>query len=349
LRALELEGGLNDKLAEMASAAIARPYPYLLQHLVQGPADALLPRTLHPTFHGCFDWHSAVHSHWALVRLLRSRLAPERREAATALLDDSFTPAKLEAEAAYLARPGCQNFERPYGLAWCLALAAELGALEHPRATGWRLAFCPLEAAALANFEPWLDSLQLPVRSGTHQQSAFALGLLLDWAEQGHRAEQRRRLRALSLRLYASDRHGPLEYEPSGEDFLSPCLMEAELMSRLLPGGDFANWLAAFLPGIPLGPDPDWLPVARVIDEADGKAVHLHGLNLSRAWNLQRIAAALPVTDLRSGALLDCGERHAAAGLAAVRTVSDFSSTHWLASFAVFLITRARYERFDLA
>jgi hypothetical protein len=208
-------------------------------------------------------------------------------------------------------------------------------------ATRWREPLAPLAAAGRANVLRWLASLRQPVRSGTHNQTAFALTLLHDAAATPADAELEAAVRRQALALYLADAAGALAFEPSGEDFLSPALMQADLMRRVLPQREFVGWLARFLPGVPLQADGHWLPCAEVADEADGKAVHLHGLNLSRAWNLRNIAAALPREDVRRAALESAGERHAEAGLKAALACRHYSGDHWLPTFAGYLLTES--------
>jgi hypothetical protein len=247
----------------------------------------------------------------------------------------SFDPAKTRVEAAYLERRPA--FERPYGLAWLLLLAAEVQSWTGGGA--WNAAFQPLADACRANVVRWLAQLRYAVRCGTHNQSAFALTLLLDAAAATGDDALLELLRATALRLYHADVDAPLAFEPSGEDFLSPCLMEADLMRRVLAPHDFAEWLARLLPGIPARDDDQWLPCAEVADEADGKAVHLHGLNHSRAWNLANVAAALPESDARRASLLGAADRHRAVGVAATLATKHYAGNHWLPTFAVYLLT----------
>ena len=318
-------------LARRALTNIAREYPNQPQYLLERDADAQPPRLVHPVFFGCFDWHSAVHSHWLLLRLIRvsPELAP--RTAIEAAFDSAFVPAKIAVEAAYLEkRPW---FERPYGLAWALLLCTEAGG------TRWAAPLAPLAAVARANVLTWLNTLRYPVRSGTHNQSAFALTLLHDAATDLRDTELLAAVRAKALACFRADAHAPLHFEPSGEDFLSPTLMTADLMRRVLPAGEFGAWLAAYLPDLPTRAAHDWLPCVSVADETDGRAVHLHGLNLSRAWNLANTAAALPAGDPRADALRAAADRHRAAGLRATLATRDYAGDHWLPSFAVYLAT----------
>jgi hypothetical protein len=318
-------------LARRALTNIAREYPNHPQYLLERDADAQPPRLVHPVFFGCFDWHSAVHSHWLLLRLLRMQPKLAVGPAVEAALDAAFAPAKVAVEASYLREHPC--FERPYGLAWAMLLAADA------TATRWAEPLQPLAAAARANLLTWLGRLRYAVRSGTHNQTAFALTLLHDVATAGGDVELLTVVRAKALACFHADAAAPLRFEPSGEDFLSPTLMTADLMRRMLPPAEFGAWLTAYLPELPTEPRGDWLPCAAVDDETDGKRVHLHGLNLSRAWNLANIAAALPAGDPRTEALRAAADRHADAGLRATLAAVDYTGNHWLPSFAVYLLT----------
>ncbi len=324
------------ELARRALANIGREYPNHPQYLLTEDADAVPPRVLHPVFFGCFDWHSAVHTHWLLVRLVNTDPALELRQEIVAELTRSFEPAKLAVEAEYLRkRPA---FERPYGIAWLALLEAEIRASGEPAARGWAHALGPLAAVGRDNVRRWLAGLRYPVRSGTHDQTAFALTLLFDAARDTGDTALLGLVRNTTIELYGADTDAPLRFEPSGEDFLSPALMEADLMRRVLAPADFAAWLTRFLPGIPERTDAAWLPCAEVRDEADGKLVHLHGLNLSRAWNLHNLAAALPPSDRRAGVLHDAADRHEAEGLGATLGMQHYAGDHWLPTFAGYLL-----------
>lgn len=324
-----------ERFARLALDCIHREYPNQIAHALQSAADVAPPRALTPMFYGCYDWHSAVHGHWTLVRLLRVRPDSSLAPAARAALARSFTAANAAAEAAYLQGPGRGGFERPYGLAWLLLLAAEL---RESAMTEWAAVLAPLEAIAARRFASWLPKLSHPVRSGTHSQTAFALTLVWDWAQAAGRDDVAGLVRAQALRLYGADVDAPLAYEPSGEDFLSPCLMQADLLRRLLPAAEFGRWLSEFLPGLPTDGSAAWLTPAVVADPADGRLAHLDGLNLSRAWNLEAVADALPEGDARIGALRGAAETHRRAGLAAV-TGEHYAGGHWLGTFATYLLT----------
>jgi hypothetical protein len=322
---------LATELARRALANIAREFPNHPQYWLDSDADLMPPRSVHPVFFGCFDWHSAVHTHWLLLRLLHTVTDRPVRGEIEAALDATFTPEAVRVEAQYLERH--PSFERPYGLAWLMLLVAEAAP------TRWREPLAPLAAIARVNVLRWLGALRYPVRSGTHQQTAFALCLLFDSAVVLADAELESSVGRLALASYSSDVAAPLLYEPSGEDFLSPALTEADLMRRVIRPSEFIGWLERFLPGIPLTPDAAWLPCGEVVDETDSKWVHLHGLNLSRAWNLRNIAAALPRDDSRAVALQAAAERHSAAGLLATLAGRAYAGDHWLPSFAVYLLT----------
>jgi hypothetical protein len=327
-----------ERFATLALACVHKEYPNKISHVLNSDADVAPPRRLTPAFYGCFDWHSSVHGHWLLARLARTFPGASFTPKAVAALQQSLTRANLEQEARYLNGEGRASFERPYGLAWLLQLGQELREWDHPAAREMAANLRPLEDAAGARLKAWLPKLSHPVRSGEHSQTAFALGLMLDSA----RASGNREFAVLAAEraraFYFDDKDCPLAYEPSGEDFLSPCLAEADVVRRVLPAVEFAKWLAAFLPAIPLHASPEWLPPAVVTDPSDPKLAHLDGLNLSRAWMLEGIASALPPTDRRGPALRAAVAAHRSAGLASV-TGAHYEGGHWLGSFAVYLVT----------
>jgi hypothetical protein len=317
---------LAPRLAEIALDAVAREYPYATGHVVDGPDDRALPRELHPAFYGCFDWHSAVHMHWTLVHLLRR--FPDRIEAGAvrARLDAHLTPAALEVETGYLrAHP---HFERPYGWAWLYRLAAECDAAG-AEAAGWSAALEPAVRAVDELCRAWLAGAGRPVREGTHANSAFALGLLLDSAGQLRATGTAELIRNRAADWFLADRDAPARWEPSAHDFLSPALTEADLVRRLLSGDEFTDWWARFLPALPESltrPSGTHAP-------GDGQAGHLWGLDLHRAAAMASIAAAL--TDAgRATELREHAARHLAAALPALDD-EDYQLRHWLPTFAV--------------
>jgi hypothetical protein len=326
------------RFAALALACVQKEYPNKIAHVLNSPEDVRSPQELTPAFYGCYDWHSSVHGHWLLARLIRT--FPDAPFAADALaaLKTNITPERIAGEVVYLKAPGRESFERPYGLAWLLQLAAELREMQTPDAAALSSALKPLEAAAVVRLNAWLPKLAYPIREGEHPQTAFAFGLILDYArgtDPALAATVVGKLRDFHL----NDRDCPIEYEPSGQDFLSPCIAEADAMRRVLPPNEFAAWLTKFLPRLPTTSSDAWLPIGVVTDKTDGKLAHLDGLNLSRAWMLEGIAAGLPAKDPRRRALLAAARTHAASGLVAV-TGEHYAGGHWLGSFATYLTTR---------
>jgi hypothetical protein len=325
------------RLARLALDCVGREYPNKIGHVMNTDADVKPPRDLTPAFFGCFDWHSSVHGHWLLARLTRTTpLAPFAPEARAAL-GRSLSAANLAVEARYLDGPGRASWERPYGLAWLLQLAAELREWDDPDAKRWAQSLAPLESAAARRLAAWLPKLPYPIREGEHSQTAFAFGLVLDWARVSGDRDLARLVESRSLAFHAKDRACPLAYEPSGQDFLSPCLGEADLMRRVLPQAAYSKWLGTFLPQIPRTNAP-WLAPAVSTDRSDGKLAHLDGLNLSRAWMLEGIASALPKGDPRLPALRATAAAHRKAGLEAA-TGEHYEGGHWLGTFAAYLVT----------
>ena len=320
-------------LARIALGHVEREYPHKLDHVMDGPEEVLGPRALHPIFHGSFDWHSCVHGYWTLARVLRLQPDAPQREAIHDLFDRAFTPAKVKAERTYLDRPSARAFERPYGWAWLLKLQAEF--LAHDDAP-WAIMLQPLAEAFAGRLQAHLPKADYPVRAGTHASTAFALRLAADYAEAMADARLLGALRAKALAWYGADRDAQA-WEPSGEDFLSPALMEAACMARVLPGADFAPWFDAFLPGVWQGLPKTLFEPARVSDRSDGKIAHLDGLNLSRAWCWGELAAALPPGDPRADLAIAAADRHLAAGLPHLE--GDYMGEHWLASFALLALT----------
>ncbi|WP_431774379.1 DUF2891 domain-containing protein [Streptomyces cucumeris] len=318
------------RFATVALANVTRAYPNAPAHLLRGPDDLVSPRTHHPAFYGSYDWHSAVHMHWLLVRLLRR--CPDRVPGVviTEVLDRHLTHGALTAEAGYLrANP---SFERPYGWAWLLALTAECRALGGTAGGRWAGALEPAAEAVEDLLRGWLVRATYPVRHGTHTNSAFALGLVLDSASAAGRPALAESVAGAVLDWFADDRDAPVHWEPSGQDFLSPALTEAEAVCRVLPREEFGPWLTRFLPGLERTAVTLLAPPV-VSDPGDPQIGHLIGLSLSRAAGLRRLSAALPPGDARVPVLTAAAEDHLAAGL--VHTASgDFTGDHWLATFA---------------
>jgi hypothetical protein len=327
------------RFANLALACVHKEYPNKISHNLNSDADVAPPRKLTPAFYGCYDWHSSVHGHWLLARLVRTfpnaGFAPSAREA----LRQSLTAENIALEAAYLRGEGRASFERPYGLAWFLQLVAELREWDDPQAREMIANLRPLEEAALERLNGWLPKLSHPVRIGEHDQTAFALGLMLDYARAKGNVKFADLLASKARQFYRGDKDCPLEYEPSGEDFLSPCLGEADLMRRVLPVPEFGGWLQNFMPQIAPSRRGSWLQPVVSPDPSDPKLAHLDGLNISRAWMLQGIAAGLPKGDKRLPVIIAAAEEHRRAGLASV-TGEHYEGGHWLGSFAVYLVTK---------
>jgi hypothetical protein len=333
-----IDSALADRLAGLALSCVHREYPNKIAHLMSGDGDAQPPRRLTPAFFGCYDWHSAVHGHWLLARLLRLRPEAAFADDARRALGRSLSAENVAVEVRYLEGEGRVSFERPYGLAWLLQLATELRESDDRQACDWSAALEPLERLAAERISDWLPKLTRPIRVGEHSQTAFAFGLILDWARTAGRQEVERLVIARSRDYYLADRDCPLGYEPSGQDFLSPCLAEADLMRRVLGPAEFADWLEAFLPSLPTDGSGDWLEPGVVLDPTDPKLAHLDGLNLSRAWMLEGMAAGLPGDDARIAALRAAATVHRDAGLRSV-TGEHYEGGHWLGTFAVYLVT----------
>jgi Protein of unknown function (DUF2891) len=325
-----------DGYARIAMENIEREFPAHVMHMMAGPGDfPQRPADRSPVFFGSLDWHSCVEMHWVLVRLLRQ--LPELVPAAEirALLDSQFDAAKLAAEAEFVGS-GDGRSERPYGWAWALALVQEVAALG-PDGADWLEALAPLETALVAGFLNWLPKATYPIRYGVHANSAFAFSTLLPCALD--------RLPGLAdsvsdkaLGWFRGDTDYPGRFEPSGHDFLSPALTEAELMSRLLGSQTFPSWLARFLPGIGNGEPAELFTPAVVSDASEGQIAHLHGLNASRAWCWRRLAESLPPGDARVEPMIEAARLHLDAALPHV-TGSDYMVEHWLAVYAVLALS----------
>lgn len=327
--------------AEVALANIAREYPYSAPHVFTDEDDVpARPRAVTPVFGGSFDWHSCVEMYWLLVRLLR--VAPEHMPAdqVRTVLRDRLNCADLAREASF-AESADGRRERPYGWGWALALAREVALLDDPDGETWSAALAPLARTITEGLLEWLPRQTYPVRYGLHPNTAFSLSRCLPYAQARAEAGDWRLAEAIAragTRWFSSDADYPATWEPSGSDFLSPALTEAELMARLLPPGKFATWLTTFLPGIARGePRTLFMPVT-VTDSSDGQLAHLHGLNASRAWCWHRIARSVPPEDPRTGPALAATAAHAAAALPHV-IGDDYMVEHWLVAYAVLLLT----------
>jgi hypothetical protein len=337
-RKLSLSQMETSNFARLALRCVSKEFPNKPDHVINNADDLKNPKLHHPAFYGCYDWHSSVHGHWMLVRILR--LFPELPEAAEVrrALNSNLTVSNIQIEADYLRQPNRQSFERTYGWAWLLKLAEELHRWDDPDGKRWFENLKPLTEALTARYITFFPKQTYPIRTGVHPNTAFGLAFALDYAE----LIGDRQLHALiverSRKYFASDVAYPADWEPGGEDFFSPALMEADLMRRVMAAGEFRSWFRRFLPGLANGRFRNLLAPAVVTDRTDPKLVHLDGLNLSRAWSMRSIARALPVRDPARRVLEKSAELHARAGLEHVAS-GDYAGEHWLASFAVYLLS----------
>ena len=328
----DLDPALVSRLASAALGHVAREYPNVLVQVLGGPDDLDVPSRLHPIFYGSYDWHSCVHGHWLLATVVRLWPTLPEADAIRAHFNRVFTAEKVAGELAYLRRPTSGGFERPYGWAWLLMLSAELNRSGDPDAIAWAEALRPLAEAFAQRFKAFLPKADYPVRAGVHSNTAFALILALDYATALGDGALRELIDAKARAWYGADRDCQA-WEPSGDDFLSSALTEAELMRRLLPRGAFRDWFAAFLPRAAEGLPNSLFAPARVSDRADGKIAHLDGLNLSRAWCWRGVARAAGEDAALRRAAEAAAEAHLAASLPHV--TGDYMGEHWLASFAL--------------
>jgi hypothetical protein len=341
-----LAGGWLDRLrpelagyAGVALENIEREFPAFVTSVMTIPGDfPLRPRDRNPVFYGSFDWHSCVEMVWVLVRLLKSAPDDVPAKHIRDVLEARLTPEGLRAEADFMATPHGAAMERPYGWGWALALAAELENWDDPDARRWAVRFRPLARTLEENFLRWLPLATYPLRTGVHTNGSFGISRALPYADLQPGGELSRALREAANRWFLADRDYPGAWEPSGQDFLSSALCEAELMACLLPREDFPGWLARFLPGIADGQPEALFTPAVVTDSSDGYLAHLRGLNLSRAWCWRRLAETLPTNDPRVAACGQAARVHAEASLEYV-TGDDYAVEHWLAAYAVLLFS----------
>jgi hypothetical protein len=335
---LELSEQQASHFAGLALKCVGKEYPNKLDHVMDDETQVRSPRALHPAFYGCYDWHSSVHGHWLLVRLLRLYPSlPEAQKIRTAL-GENLSAENVLSEASYFRQKDRASFERTYGWAWLLKLAEELDGWDDPEAKSWSRNLQPLVEVIVEKYVSFLPKQTYPIRTGVHPNTAFGLSFALDYA----RATGDRRLAALleerARTYYARDTDYPAAWEPGGEDFFSPALAEADLMRRVLSRAEFRTWLHRFLPGIARGEPQGLLRPATVTDRSDPKLVHLDGLNLSRAWCMRSVAASLPVGDPARIVLAKAAAVHARDALSHVAS-GNYEGEHWLATFAVYALS----------
>jgi Protein of unknown function (DUF2891) len=338
---------LNEKQAShfagLALKCVSREYPNKPEHVVNTSADVKSPKSLHPAFYGCYDWHSSVHGHWMLVRLLKVFPSMPQEKEIRSALSQNLTAVNIEAEVAYMKQPNRQSFERTYGWAWLLKLAEELRGWEDADGKVWSTNLQPLADLIAKAYISFLPKQTYPIRTGVHPNTAFGLAFAYDYAKAVDHAQLRDLLIERSRKYFAADKNYPGGWEPGGEDFFSAALMEADLMRRVMKPVEFANWFHRFLPAVTTGKLASLLEPAIVTDRSDPKLVHLDGLNLSRAWCMRSIGDALPRQDPARAVLMASAEKHANAALAHVAS-GDYAGEHWLASFAVFLLSNTETE-----
>lgn len=330
-----LPDDLASKFAGLALEHTRREYPNKLDHVVRGPSDLRSPRELHPVFYGSFDWHSNVHGYWLLATVYRRTPdVPERRRIRE-LFDEQFTDQKVAAEVNYLNQPGRATFERPYGWAWFLMLAAELSRHAGPEGQRWAATVRPLTEAFVVRFKEFLPKAAYSIRAGTHANTAFALALVSEYAAAAGDGEVEQLIRDKATTWYGADTDCQA-WEPGGDDFLSPALIEAECMRRVLDANDWTVWMDRFLPRVRRREPATLFEPVRVSDRSDGKIAHLDGLNLSRAWCWRSVASCWNADDPRRSIALDSAERHLAASLPHV--AGDYAGEHWLATYALLAV-----------
>ncbi len=325
--------------AELALKGMDQQYPNKPSNVMVGPESVRSPQEMHPAFYGCFDWHSSVHGHWMLVRLIRLHPSHPMAETIREKLAAHLTKENLLKETEYFAEDHNKNFERMYGWAWLFRLVAELHQWDDRQGNQWRENLRPLEALLIDKVTDYLPKLTYPIRTGVHPDTAFALGQILDYARSVGRPELEQLIVRRSRDYYLNDRDYPSNYEPSGEDFFSPGLNEADLMRRVLNQSEFDRWLTSFMPSLGKSNDHRLLQPVDVSDVTDGKIVHLAGLDLSRAWCFQGVAHALGDADPRREVLMRAAREHAAKGFQYVFS-GHYEGEHWLATFAVYTLTQ---------
>ncbi len=323
--------------ARIALSCLQREYPNKPEHVINEESEVDNPRAFHPAFYGCFDWHSAVHGHWMLARLLRVFPDLPEADAIRAVLSSDLSAGNIEAEAAYMVQEGRKSFERTYGWAWFLKLAEELGRSGDEDIRLLSLNLEPLTRVVIDLYLDFLPKQSYPIRRGVHPNTAFGLSFALDYARFAGETELERLVIERSLEYFGHDCGCPWQWEPDGDDFFSRCLIEADLMRRVLPRRQFGEWLGGFMPELVQARKVTLLP-AEVSDRSDPKIVHLDGLNLSRAWCMIGIAAALSGDDPRRGPLEESACLHARATLPYIAS-GNYEGEHWLASFAVYMLS----------
>jgi len=335
---LQLNSSSANHFASLAMKCIQKPFPYKSGHVIQDSSDNDLPKILHPAFYGCFDWHSSVHGHWMLVRLLKFFPEMDNAQEIRHALNTNLSKQNLDAEASYFDRNGTKSWERTYGWAWLLKLVEELDGWDDYDAKKWRDNIQVLEKKIVERYLEFLPKQDFPIRTGEHPNTAFGLSFAWDYAVKVGNNELIALIDARARDYYLKDQNCPASWEPGGSDFLSPCLEEADLMRRILPIEDYWGWLHHFLPGIEEAKPINLYKPVSVSDRSDPKIVHLDGLNLSRAWCLFGIRNTLYSHDDNRTIIEQAAEAHLKATLPHI-TSGDYAGEHWLGSFAVYALS----------
>lgn len=334
----ELDQESASLFAGLALHGITREYPNKLDHVMNSQDEVQSPSSLHPVFFGSYDWHSCVHGHWLLVRLLKRFPDLPEAEEIRRTLSTLITAENISAELTYLGQSSRASFERTYGWAWLLKLAEELYGWDDEDGRRWAMALQPLADAFSQRYLEFLPKQDYPIRRGVHPNTAFGIAFALDYARTVGDNPLEELLQERALSYFGEDKNYPAEWEPDGDDFFSRSLMEADLMRRVLGPEDFPGWFRDFLPGLEGGEPESLLEPAEVSDRTDPKIVHLDGLNLSRAWCMRLIARDLPEADSRRETLMSSAARHALATLPHIAS-GNYAGEHWLATFAVYMLT----------
>jgi hypothetical protein len=324
--------------ARLALKCIKREYPNKPEHVMSDVSEVQSPAALHPAFYGCFDWHSSVHGHWMLVRLLKMFPGLPEEEEIRDSLGKNLSAENIEAEAKYLHQPSQKSFERTYGWAWLLKLGEELHGWEDPDGKKWWEVIQPLADAIVNRYLEFLPKQTYPIRRGVHPNTAFGIAFALDYARTVKQKDLEELLVERCRTYFAADSDCPAAWEPDGDDFFSPCLIEADLMRRVLSPSEFSEWFHRLLPRLGDGEPKSLLEPADVSDRTDPKIVHLDGLNLSRAWCMNGIARSLPEDDPYRRILAESAILHSETTLPHIAS-GNYEGEHWLASFAVYLLS----------
>lgn len=335
---LELNNTTASHFATLALNCIQKPFPYKPGHVIQDSTDNALPKVMHPAFFGCFDWHSSVHGHWMLVRLLKLFPEMDKADEIRAALNDNLSKQNLDLEAIYFDKPGSQSFERTYGWAWLLKLVEELESSQDPESKKWRSNIMKLEEAIVNLYLDFLPRQEYPIRTGEHTNTAFGLTFAWDYAHKVGNKDLLDLIESRSRDYFLDDENCPASWEPGGSDFLSPCLEEADLMRRILPISEYRDWLRNFLPGIEEAKPVNLFKPVNVSDRSDPKIVHLDGLNLSRAWCLYGIRHTLYDKEDNLTTIEQAARTHLQATLPHISS-GDYAGEHWLGSFAVYALS----------